>query len=70
MYLYCHDCTNHGLEYGNVIWGSHYLFFYQCFTAQVCRTPGPIAFSKMLNKLGVLESWRKRKNFITGPGQP
>jgi len=33
---------------------------------KVCRTPGPTACLKMLNKV-CLKSWRRRKNSMTGP---
>jgi len=36
---------------------------------KVCRTPGPTACLKMVNKV-CLKSWRKEKKFHDGPGQP
>ena len=49
-----------------------FFLFYQGFTAQVlkvCRTHGPTACLKLLQKV-CLKRWRKEKKSMTGPGQP
>ena len=49
-----------------------FIYFYYGFTAQVlkvCKTPGPTACLKLLQKL-CLKRWRKEKKSITGPRQP
>ena len=54
-----------------LLWNIFY-YFYEGFTAQVlkvCRTPGPTACLKLLQKV-CLKTWRKDKKSMTGPRQP
>ena len=51
---------------------NHSIFIFKGFTAQVlkvCRTPGPTACLKLLQKV-CLKMWRKEKKSMTGSGQP